>query len=159
VEFLIVFGLSFFLFGLTYAILGIGRLRKIQGVNKDWSTAEGFIVDAHVSGREYADADNPNAVVMKYEPVVTYTYEVGGQAYRRTQYGVHLRDLESAASEAVCKRLPPDAKVIVNYNPENPEQALLRLQTSKMKYYPVLGVGIGFMLLGCATAVLASSLL
>jgi hypothetical protein len=182
-AFLIVFGAGVLILGLVYVILGIQRRRRARGLRRDWRPVAATVVAARVSSREYADTvqHGPEVSLKKHEPVVTFTYQAGGETYTSTQFGLFPRTRALAEAQAVCDYYLEAGAVEARYNPASPQQAVLtrprtiprapdptaarrrkrtlRPQWRSLYNYPTLIIGIVLTVIGVAQIALGIVLL
>jgi len=122
-------------------VISSARSMRQAGRSESWPGVQGRIIESRVDKRTEVDYDSP-ADRTAYIPVVRYTYSLQGKEYTgdRIAFGVKNRN-PNPASEVV-NRYPVDKQVMVYYNPEKPEQAVLE-QASGSGW---LQIGIGIVL-------------
>jgi hypothetical protein len=126
---------------------GIAKYR-VGAASVDWPTVEGRITGARLASTR---SDNKT----KYQPNVTYTYEVGGASLQGSRITAVSSYTSRGKASAVLARYPVGASVTISYDPENPRSSVLEP-----------GVGSGAMIIlaaagGClalAVLVLVSAL-
>lgn len=109
--------------------------------------AEAIVVKADVMST-YTKVRN-QAGRMRYQPALTYAYDVGGRRFASARYYLdgagEWTDLDQARQTAVAN--PVGSKIQVFYDPDNPAQSVVSLAaTSSM----VLWVDAAFWLFGFA---------
>ena len=118
-------------FGLLMLIVSIGSHFKDRA-SADWPATQAVVLSAkveeqrgHVPGRRLGNSPGREELVS-HEPMIEYEYEVAGKTYRsnRWSYGGQSKTSEESAS-ALVARHKPGTKVVVRYNPADPEEAVL----------------------------------
>lgn len=82
-------------------------------------TAPGRILSAKIVTHEGKKNGNT------YSPDLTYAYEIGGRHLNGSVVDAMLPNLQEKACRDVLARYPVDAKVLVYYDPDNPNSAVL----------------------------------
>lgn len=118
------YGIGFIVGGPLLALFLAGlaiRTRRRAAAAYAWPTTQGVVLDSTVKSTFNKGS---------YAPKITYGYSVGGQRY---QSSVMSRDFESGSSrdtaEAKANQYPVGREVVVRYNPEKPQEAVLELVT------------------------------
>nr|WP_321463335.1 DUF3592 domain-containing protein [uncultured Cohaesibacter sp.] len=118
------FMLAISLGGFVYAGLGWMGLQEAQ-IPKAWKDAPGQILESRVEPQIETKANgSPREMFL---PQVRYRYEVDGQFIIGNQISAHhpARTLRGVA-ETEIEDLRQGTNVTVHYNPENPQEAVLR---------------------------------
>lgn len=153
-EFLIVLGAGTIIFGLGCIISIIRLKRKGQGT-ANWPKVRGTITESFVYTHKRTMMEQTE---ITYTPVVAYTYVVNG-----TTYMANKRDLspyyensipQNAKAKALITDLPVGKGVRVRYNPQAPEQSVLRV-SRPIAHNSVVLFGMTTMLIGIGSIVLA----
>ena len=95
---------------------------------KGWPVAEGVVKSSRVESRKTRVGGAAQGTrVTLHEPVVEYSYTVGGREYFSTQvsFGARVSTQEAGPAAAWAAKYPEGAKVAVHYNPEHPTVAVL----------------------------------
>ena len=146
---LAIVGVVFVFTALIFFIIGLINRARVQKA-LTWPTASGRVasteVKIHKSSTRRSGGGYTNTTT--YEPVVYYTYSVGGQSYtgRRLSYGGFQAGEQSARDKIAS--YPDGSLVQVHYNPGKPQDAVLELDAGSGKIYWIMG-GI-FLVLGAA---------
>jgi len=146
-----VFGVVFFVVGLLFVVvytINHGKVHKAL----TWPVISGTVVATDIKKHSYSSGRGGQRRVH-YEPIVNYTYAVGGQNYngKRLTYGA-IEVSEEAASEKLGQ-FPQGGPVEVHYNPRKPQEAVLELGLEAGKInlfagYAFLGIGVLGILVG-----------
>ena len=106
-----------------------------DGQVKSWPKARGRILEALVKpvdspvGTEYRRASEIRPVTgsqVRYQPVISYTYQVSGSTYRNTEFMYNGADSYSDVDiKALMGRFEVGSFVPVLYNPSNPDESYL----------------------------------
>jgi len=146
-EFLIFFGVGLFLLGLGFLISFLRTRHDRQG-EANWPSVLGKVDAASVYEHTRT---TPVGATTSYTPLVTYHYEVGGQAYSSSKLNFLPDSAQScsqkAEAQALVARLMSAETVRVFYNPRNPKQAVLRTHRPTA-HRVVLWFGIAHLLMG-----------
>ena len=110
---------------------------------QNFAETTGTIIAAEVDRRRGSDSTT-------YSPALEYTYDIAGQTYTGTRYGV--RDVSTSnrgyAAEIVRDH-QPGTEVIVFYDPDQPENALLNREFSgPMMILPIFMTPFNAVMLG-----------
>ncbi|MGC9350342.1 MAG: DUF3592 domain-containing protein, partial [Anaerolineae bacterium] len=126
-PFLIVLGSGAFILGLAY-IIWISVVKHRSQGTPNWPKVTGTIVRARVYAFEH---ETPQGIKRTYTPLVSYTYEAGGQVYTAVERNVlpyyQATHDKLQTAEDVVAQYPVGSEVPIYYNPANPKQSLLEL--------------------------------
>jgi hypothetical protein len=128
-----------------------------DGQVKSWPKARGRILEALVKpvdspvGTEYRRASDIRPVTgsqVRYQPVVTYTYQVSGSTYRNKELMYNGPDSYSDVDiKTLMGRFETGNTVPVLYNPSNPDESYLYV--GDVDWWP-LWLGVVLLLLAGA---------
>ena len=128
-----------------------------DGRVKSWPKARGRIMEALVKpvdspvGAEYRRASEIRPVTgsqVRYQPMVTYTYQVSGSTYRNTEFMYNGADSYTDVEiKALMGNYEVGSNVPVLYNPSNPDESYL--YAGDVDWWP-LWLGVVFLLLAAA---------
>jgi hypothetical protein len=124
-----------FCIGLFSIVSGISLARKNMRITR-WPTAPGRVVAREAGRSDIAAAVGPAAV--RFEPKVTYQYEVNGTRFEG--HGIRPSNRFMSQEQAVAKAKSIPDSVIVHYNPANPQEAYLYLDSWLL---PIAVIAIG----------------
>jgi hypothetical protein len=96
--------------------------RKVTAA-RNWPTTQGMVTMSALERRRSSN----NRGSVNY-PVVYYTYEGGGQRYEGNRIAPGMEVGGTGASK-VIERYPAGSQVTVHYNPQNPSDAILEINT------------------------------
>ena len=132
----------FFVIGIVIIILSI-RARKKAEASQSWPAVPGQIISAEIKKDISEDADGYTTTM--YKPIVTYSYNVMGQAYQSSKmaFGMTTSYGRTAKAQEVLDQYPLNSTVNVYYDPENPAEAVLERKAGGK----VLGLVIGILFL------------
>lgn len=141
-----IFYLMLLLVGLYFLVPSLLDMKEWRD-SQDWPSTVGEVVDVKIEIITTSDGAD------RYAPNITYQYFVNDQMY--TKRRVRVSDNSSYADEASARReadrYVADPQLIVYYDPERPERAVLDRQPpdkTKMIFGGVLtGVGVILMLI------------
>jgi hypothetical protein len=113
----------------------------------NWPGTQGTIISSHVSKQTRRDSKTRRNVITYY-PRVQYRYQVNGRQYtsNRIEFGGTSGGMERMAKKVV-NRYPAGKKVVVHYNPGDPEYAVLEAGLTWSGLFIFLG-GIVFFAVG-----------
>jgi hypothetical protein len=128
--------------GLVLLILyfrSLAQLREAEG----WPAIQGTVVESWVRRSETTDSDG--STTYHYYPEIHYRYQLIGSEYQgnRISFGLK-RGLNRPAAEKVVAKYPVGANVMIYYQPDKPDNAILERSVSRAP----LVMGIGFILAG-----------
>jgi hypothetical protein len=83
-----------------------------------------------------------------FYPEVTYTYTVNGKDYENDVYRYSEQGMTELEAERVVNQYPEGASSTCYYNPADPEEAVLNLQSDTRGMYLMGALGLVFGLLG-----------
>ena len=134
--------------GLLFLAIGVGAivggmyLVKVAGASKSWPSAPGVITESIVENASSRSSDE-----VSYIAKISYRYTVNDVEHWSS--GVSFADLQSSSPGFVQKtvdRYPVGKEVVVFYNPEEPDKAVLESGVPwAIWFVPSIGV-----LLSCA---------
>lgn len=125
--------------GLLFIFCGLIIWHKVKESCK-WPKVEGEIVSSEVvSGLNPPYKGNITCIA---EPGIRYKYAVDGKEYEHNKVAFfHIQNTSSADAQKVTDKYPKGAKVTVYYNPQNPQEALLELESPRHMLI-IAGVGV-----------------
>lgn len=163
-----IFLLAFFVLitGIPGAYLLVQRKRgqQRQALVRSWPATDGVVTGASISEHKRRSGRRGlfNAPLRNtyYQPVIRYTYRVGGAAYEGSRYkngwGGDWMHPDRARVEAVLNQHPDGKQVKVHYDPADPAQAYLEVQETDAN---LTGLGVsGLIFAAIALAVLGYGL-
>jgi hypothetical protein len=115
------FGLAMILFAIGFMIWDHQRIGAANG----WPSAEGRVVESWVAARGSGRAAHV------FTPMVRYEYRVGGRTFRNASlYLTAFQDYDDAAgAQEFLLSYPVGAVVPVHYNPANPQDSALLIES------------------------------
>ena len=119
-ELLIVVGvISFVFLVLNVIFLGIiFFMRRRMAAVRQWPSTMGAVNASYLERRSSSESGYTNY------PVVQYSYQIGGQAYKGAKIAPGPEVGGTGAGKVVA-RYPAGAQVMVFYNPQSPSDAVL----------------------------------
>jgi hypothetical protein len=158
-------GLIIFVLGLVFGGIGIILVisalvsRKRAQAAQNWPTTMGQVLSAEIQEHRSYDR-NDHHTRLSYEPVVQYSYAVGGQAYSGNRIGFGANSFDQRTAQTKIASYAPGAGITVHYNPENPSKAVLETNASGSNIFLIVGIIfaiIGLLALcgGAGTALMA----
>jgi Protein of unknown function (DUF3592) len=126
------------------AIIRAASSLKQAGRSENWPGVQGKIIESRIDKQNKLEYDAADSTT--YTPVVRYTYSLQGKEYtgERVAFGMTNKN-RNPASELV-KRYPLDELVMVYYNPEKPEEAVL--ERASGSGWLQIGIGVALILAG-----------
>jgi hypothetical protein len=117
---------------------------KQRQLAREWPRVGGQVIEAHVAEQKSTLISGGLASPLRiirlqlFKPVITYTYAVGGKSFQASRYrnnyltrsGEWQTLLPKKAAEIVAGH-PQGKAVTVTYNPADPTQAYLAVETSQ----------------------------
>jgi hypothetical protein len=132
--------------GFAWAHLrAVGKARAAE----TWPTAVGTIISAAVVEEESTDREGHTSTW--YNPVVAYSYSVGGRSFesKRLRFGNYRRASRPKA-EAMLARYRAGGTAQVRYNPGAPEECVLETAKPGPVYAFMAAAGLIFIAVGLA---------
>lgn len=141
-------------FVLIFGIIGVVMLvkyfrdKKKAEESQSWSSAAGRITESYVRRQESRDSDG--YTTTSYYPEVRYTYQALGVEYSgdKIAFGGSVGGSQKKAHERLTS-YPVGKDVIVHYDPNNPEEAVLERRMGSKAF---LIIGIIFTLVAICSA-------
>lgn len=137
-----------FVFGLVGAGLSYWGWTILQDAraSSSWPTSEGVVTSSEVD--HSTDAEGGDS----YSPEIDYQYQVDGQSLTNNQikFGENSYNSRRTAEE-IAANYPVGRQVIVYYDPEQPDKAVLEPGVSSGSYI-VLSIGVVFILVALLVA-------
>jgi hypothetical protein len=124
------------------ALISAMRSRRQADASLAWPGVQGKVIESSLKTHYSTDVDGHQTT--SHTAVVRYTYSVMGKEYigDRVAFGVKTSNRNPATE--VINRYPVDKLVMVYYNPEKPEQAVLE-QVSGSGWLQILaGIALVF---------------
>lgn len=119
------------------------RNRMLVQASQGWPAVQGEVVESWVSRRDSTDSDGD--VSSRYYPEIRYRYQVMGHEHlgEKITFGPRYGGARSKA-EKVAARYPAGTNVMVYYQPDRPDNAVLERSVPRM----LLIYGVIFILVG-----------
>jgi len=128
----------------AFLILWSGYEIMAGSASYRWPMIEGKVAysGTHMSARSSRESSLPPS----YYPVVRYQYSAGGKSYTcdRISYGSDKVGVTKSEAQAVAGSYTSGKKVMVYYDPANPERATLERGFTMDAFMPMAG-GIAFL--------------
>jgi len=137
----------FVIFGIVLLIVWISSKKKAEASQK-WPTVSGLILSTHVDIHTSTDSDGSTST--SYKPVVNYSYSIMGQEYTANRIAFGANAFSRKKCDSIIARYLTNQQVIVHYNPEKLEDAVLETQAQGGILSLILGcilIGVGFFFL------------
>jgi len=97
--------------------------RSKANASQNWSGTQGTVRESNVQVKESYDSDD--GTTTTYSPHVRYAYTVNRQAYESGRIHFGSGKTTRRAAEEAINRYPAGSTVMVYYDPQNPQQAVL----------------------------------
>lgn len=107
----------------VYIIISALISRSKANASQNWSGTQGTVRESNVQVKESYDSDD--GTTTTYSPYVRYGYTVNQQPYESGRIHFGSGKTSRRASEEVVSRYPAGSTVMVYYDPQNPQQAVL----------------------------------
>jgi len=123
------------------------RTMKKNKAATNWPTVPGVIISAELDS--YIKYDDDGDATTMYTPLITYEYEVEGQVYTNNRVRVQAfvaTNMQSVSSKKL-EEYPVGGAVEVHYDPFNPKDALLEINSSKTNLPMIIGIICGLIVL------------
>lgn len=136
---------TFFWCGLTGVFIGFvaHAIYKSYDAHKHFVTTEGTVLTAEVKTVSDSDGDT-------YKPLIKYSYVVDGVEHTSVRYAVSSFSSSNRSYSAdIVEAHPSGKKITVWYDPREPDQAAISIETSCLYYFlllflqPFILVGLG----------------
>jgi len=149
-RFIVLFaGAIFVIVGYLVAyVMGLPLIEQAKASSK-WPTTSGLVLKSKVSSHR-----SNNSSSSTYSAKVSYQYQVEGKKFESEMvwFGGDVSTSNKSMVRETVKKYPVDQKVIVHYNPEDPEIAVLEPGVFKTTYfYYLFGwlfLGVGILMTG-----------
>jgi len=146
--------------GLILWLSASAHIRRCREIS-DWQKTAGVVESAEVitrSTRRYQQSTRTSYRTVRFEPVITYAYKVGGSPYQSSRYanfnGEYTATGQSQAAQIVAG-YPVGCAVEVTYDPADPAQAYLRpatntqrLEKQRNAYFIVILIAVAWFAVG-----------
>ena len=122
---------------------------------RGWRTVEGRVIESRAECQRVRTRYGQG---ITYVPVVRYAYDVAGEGLtsRRVYPGTPRQWTEEAELAAfLADHYPPGARVTVHYDPQDPHEAALRIESDYGLALVLGGTGLWFALMGWGLRALA----
>lgn len=116
--------------------------RKRADASQSWAGVRGKVIDSHVQEKETNDYDGNTHT--SYSAKVCYRYAVGGEEFTGSRIAFGVKPTNKAATSEIVAKYPVDTAVMVYYDPEKPQEAVLERNTNSGWVQILLGIGLFF---------------
>jgi hypothetical protein len=156
-DFIIIWVLPAFILGGIGVILFFINHAHLQKAKKiaAWPTTQGVIERSSVERvhvRSHNRAGRPGHARIAYLPHIEYSYKVFGTPFRADGFEWSDRAtpiLNQSAAERLTAEYPPAKTVTVTYNPDQPEEAYLRINANPKRMERTRIIALGLIPLAC----------
>lgn len=148
----------FCLFGGVFVAISAGNLQDYYA-SESWKTTSGVVISSQVQTNRDSDGSDT------YRAHITYEYTANDRRYThdRLQFGDDIYSSGKSGKEKKVAEYPPGREIIVYYDPENPQSAVVERElTTGIKIFTAIGLcimGIGVLILLSAPVILLRSFL
>jgi Protein of unknown function (DUF3592) len=145
--------IPFILVGISMCFEGLGNIRNAERT-EHWETAPGVIAYSKISEQgskpSYTSSGkqigNNNRI---YKPIIKYNYIVKSIQYQSNT--IYLGDDQApnvvSYADTVVSQYPVKQKIMVRYDPANPQFSVLKTGTSEVTFKPLV-IGLIFVVAG-----------
>lgn len=122
----IIVAVVFVLWGAWSIYKGVRANNRAKATH-DWPATTGRVVNVEVTSRISSRQSNGHTVrSVRYEPVVTYEYQVAGSVYTGVKIQQNPKTYASKSkADEVANQYPVETTVMVYYDPQKIEDAVL----------------------------------
>jgi hypothetical protein len=141
----IVYGV-FVVFGLILVIISITSKRRAKAAQA-WPTIPGAVLASRVDIHTTTDSEGHTSTT--YRPMVDYQYSIMGQEYRASRIAFGANTFNRKKSDSIIAKYPAGQQVMVHYNPDKPEDAVLEAEVQGGTASLIIGIvlmGVGVVL-------------
>ena len=136
--------------GLLFIFLAVNQRMKAKRAEETWQTIPGVITNSQIQTHHSRNSKGQSRT--SYEPCVNYQYQIMGSSYTGNSIGFGKANYDFNKANSIIAKYPQGATVMVHYNPEDPQKAVLETKASGFATF--LAVGIIFLIIGCAALIL-----
>lgn len=125
--------------GVFLVIAAIVNIRKANA-SQGWNGVQGKITESYVRRQESSDGEGGTST--SYYPEIRYTYSVMGVEYQGKNIAFGMKSSSRKSAQALVEKYPAETSVIVYYNPQKPQQAVLERRSSSGWLQIVIGMAL-----------------
>ena len=126
---------TLFFLGIVFISLGLWKGYKNR-INKSWSFIHGIVLNSAIESTTIP-TDNKNNIF--YTPKITYEWEVNRKIHTKTTAIGKVSKNDLPIAEQTIKSYYEGKLVEIYYNPEHPEESLLKTFSAIDKWIPIAG--------------------
>ena len=145
-NFSIIVGGIFILFGLVFVLVSVDQMNKAKAA-KAWPIIQGVVVASELVERRSHNSKTHHTTIT-YEPQVQYEYSLVGQKYTGKRIGFGTASYDHGTAETKISPYPIGATVQVHYDPSDPAKAVI--ETKAMGGSSMIIVAVIFFIVGLA---------
>jgi len=128
---------------------GIYFINQNHTVQNNYLTTTGRVVSADI-GERYTLLKGTNRKIYHYSPEISYRYRINGRDYEADRYTLFTTESDQQTEiSTLLDYYRPGSEVVIYYNPENPEEAVLNRNSSLALPYIFITLSL---VTGAATA-------
>jgi hypothetical protein len=139
-------GTALLVIGLAWmGLFGFIHFRAVAkaGASETWPATPGKVLSSRVVEEKSRDRDGSSSTW--YNPVVTYSYDAGGNSLQSSRIRfANMRQGRRAKAEEIAARYPEGSAPMVRYNPAKPAEAVLETQKPGPLYLVMAAAGLLF---------------
>jgi hypothetical protein len=142
-----------------FLVIGIGGLigarfiqldKEERAIRDTYKPVTCTITDSAVAVEENVHHGRRGAryVSRTYYPDITYEYEVDGEKYEGDTYRAFEQGMTEEEAVAIAEKYDEGKTTRCYYNPANPEEAVLTLESDTRSLYTTAALAVGFLVFG-----------
>ena len=142
---------------MMFVILLLALIQSAPAMSaREWASADGIVVQSFISTEH--DDEDAKASRIYYVPNVAYTYFAQDiqQLGTRIHFGAHKKNTVREGAEKDLSAYPVGARVTVYYDPERPNNSVLKREAPAAGRLGLVALGVMFV---CIVAFAAAFLL
>lgn len=145
IDFLSILIVFIFFFSSIFVALFVFKYFKNIEITRKWKTTNGKILSASIK-KEESEPTESFHVVFLYSPDIKYRYEVDGSQHEGSKYQVLEWSTgdQNTVHEIISKYVEGES-CKVYYNPQNPSQSVLNIETPQWDWYFLIGGIVGYL--------------
>lgn len=122
----------------VFVLISAAISRSRANASLNWSGTQGTVTESYVHKKESYDSDQGSTT--SYIPRVKYSYTVNQQSFEGDRIHFGVGKSSRKAAEEVVNRYPAGSTLMVYYDPQKPQQAVLERRTGSGFLQVAIGI-------------------
>ncbi len=123
--------------GIAFICSGLWKGYKNK-INPSWSLINGIVVNSVMESCTVPSNNNKNINNTYYNSKITFKYDVNGNTHRKSTTVGGVSKNDPTIVQKTISNYPEGQPVAIFYNPDHPEESLIKTFSASKKWFPII---------------------